>query len=421
MDSREQTKERDGFSGYQIFVIALLAVTQFTVVLDFMVLSPLGAILLDELSISTAQFGHVVSAYAFAAGVSAFLAAAFADRFDRKRLLLFFYTGFVLGTLFCGIAPDYKSLLLARTITGLFGGVMSSIGFAIVTDLFPLRKRGRVMGFVQMAFSASQILGLPFGLYLATHFNWHTPFQLIVVLSLVVIVLTALFLRPIDAHLSFQKQNPLSKLGRVFRNPRYLKGFATVTLLSSGGYMLMPFASTFAVENLHVDLAHLPFVYMVAGGCTLITGPIAGHLSDSLGKFAVFVAGSAFAFTFILIFTHLGPSPLYVVIALNACLYIGVSTRIISAQSLLTAVPEPEDRGTYMSINSSLQQASGGIAAIIAGMIVWQRPDGSIAHYGELGYIVGCIIVTTLLLMYNINKVIQRHDASGAAPAASQA
>lgn len=376
-----------------------------------MVLSPLGAILLEELSITTAQFGHVVSAYAFAAGISAFLAAAFADRFDRKKLLLFFYIGFVLGTLFCGLAPDYHTLLIARMLTGLFGGVMSSIGFAIVTDLFVLEKRGRVMGFVQMAFSASQILGLPFGLYLATHFDWHTPFLFIVGMSVVVIAVIVLFLKPIDGHLRVEQQNPFAKLSGVFRNRRYLQGFATVTLLSSGGYMLMPFASAFAVGNLGVDLAQLPFVYMVAGGCTLFTGPLAGHLADTIGKFRVFIFGSVFALVFILIYTHLGPSPLLLVIVLNACLYIGVSTRMISAQSLLTAVPAPADRGTYMSINSSLQQAAGGIAAVIAGLIVVQNSDGSIQHYGDLGYLAAAIILTTAVLMFNINRVVRRSPA----------
>ncbi|MDQ8204498.1 MFS transporter [Pelagicoccus sp. SDUM812003] len=397
------------FSGYQKFAIALLAIIQFTVVLDFMVLSPLGAILLQELSITTEQFGHVVSAYAFSAGISAFLAAGFADRFDRKRMLLFFYGGFIVGTLFCGLAPNYETLLIARTLTGFFGGVMSSIGFAIVTDLFPLEKRGRVLGFVQMAFSASQIFGLPIGLLLATHFDWHMPFLAIVALSLVVIVLIICFMRPINAHLEQpQMRNPFRKLGKALANRRYLQGFATVTLLSSGGYMLMPFASAFAVGNLKIELDSLPLMYMVAGACTLVTGPIAGRLADSLGRLQVFLIGSTLAMVFILIFTHLGPTPLWLVIALNAFLYIGVSTRMIAAQTLLTAVPAPADRGTCMSVNSSIQQAAGGFAAIIAGLVVAQSPDGTLERYGTLGYIVSGIIIATALLVLNINRVVRQ-------------
>src|SRR5690349_19809665 len=173
------------FTGYEKFIIALLATLQFTVVLDFMVLSPLGYILLDKLSITTSQFGLVVSAYAFSAGASGLLTAGFADKFDRKKLLLFFYVGFLVGTLFCGIAPTYHLLLAARVFTGIFGGVIGSISFAIITDLFAIDVRGRVMGFVQMAFASSQVLGIPIGLYLANKFSWHAPFLMIVGLGLI--------------------------------------------------------------------------------------------------------------------------------------------------------------------------------------------------------------------------------------------
>jgi predicted MFS family arabinose efflux permease len=158
------TKPKEAFSPYQVFIIAILSILQFTVVLDFMVLSPLGAQLMTELAISTSQFSLVVSAYAISAGISGLLAAGFADKFDRKKILLFFYTGFIVGTALCGIAPDYNFLLIARIVTGIFGGVISSISFAIITDLFKLEVRGRVMGFVQMAFASSQVMGIPVGL-----------------------------------------------------------------------------------------------------------------------------------------------------------------------------------------------------------------------------------------------------------------
>ena len=172
------------FTSYQKLVIAILAFLQFTIILDFMILSPLGAILIPTLKITTSQFGLVVSAYAFSAGISGFVAAGFADRFDRKKFLLFFYSGFVVGTLLCGIAPTYEFLLFSRVVTGMFGGVIGSIVFAIATDLFPMEVRGRVMGVVQTAFAASQVLGLPLGIYFSNHFGWHAPFIMIVMGSL---------------------------------------------------------------------------------------------------------------------------------------------------------------------------------------------------------------------------------------------
>lgn len=171
--------QRPLFSGYEKFIIAILTVLQFTVILDFMVLSPLGAILMPALKISPQQFGWVVSAYAFSAGVSGLTAAGFADKFDRKKMLLVFYIGFIAGTLFCGMAPDYYTLLAARIVTGIFGGVISAICFAIVTDLFAMQVRGRVMGFLQMAFASSQVLGIPVGLYAANKFGWHSPFLIL--------------------------------------------------------------------------------------------------------------------------------------------------------------------------------------------------------------------------------------------------
>src|SRR4051812_1599529 len=172
----ENTPPLSKFSPHQVLVIVLLALTQFTVVLDFMVMSPLGDMLMKSMNLTTGQFGLAVSSYAFSAGISGLLTAGFADRFDRKKLLLFFYVGFIVGTLLCGLAASYPMLIAARIITGLFGGVIGSISMAIVADLFPIEKRGRVMGFMQMGFGASQVLGIPISLYLANHLGWQAPF-----------------------------------------------------------------------------------------------------------------------------------------------------------------------------------------------------------------------------------------------------
>src|SRR5262249_52129593 len=129
------------FTSYQKLVVALMAFLQFSIILDFMVMSPLGAMLMPALHITPSQFGLVVSAYAFSAGISAILAAGFADRFDRKSFLLFFYVGFIAGTFFCAMAPTYEFLLFGRIVRGIFGGAICSAGLAITTDLFPPQCR----------------------------------------------------------------------------------------------------------------------------------------------------------------------------------------------------------------------------------------------------------------------------------------
>lgn len=396
------------FTPYQVFVIAILAILQFTIVLDFMVLSPLSAILLDELSISTTQFGLVVSAYAFSAGASGLLASGFADKFDRKRLLLFFYVGFIIGTLFCGLAPNYHILLAARIVTGIFGGVIGSICYAIITDLFVMEKRGRVMGFVQMAFATSQIFGIPFGLYLANHFGWHSPFLFIVALSIIICILVFIYLKPISEHLKLQTlYNPIEKMIQTISNRSYLKGFAVTTLLATGGFMLMPFGAAFSVNNLGVSLEQLPMVYMVTGVFSMIAGPLAGKLADNVGKYRVFWMGSLLAIITILIYCHLGITPLWIVIGLSVLTFIGITSRMISSQALLTAIPEPKDRGAFMGINSSVMQISGGLASAIAGLIVVQSESGKLLHYPTLGYVVSGSVFLTIIMMYFIHQMIK--------------
>ncbi|MDB5246427.1 MAG: transporter, partial [Segetibacter sp.] len=198
------------FTGYQRFAIFLLAVTQFSVVLDFMIMAPLGDLLMKVLAMKPSQFGSAVSGYAFSAGIAGLLTAGFADRFDRKKLLLFFYIGFIAGTILCALANSYHTLLAARIITGLFGGVIGSISLAIVADLFDIHHRGRVMGFVQMGFGASQVLGIPIGLYLANHWGWRAPFWLVVGMGTLIAVLIVAKLKPVTAHLAAQhNRSPL--------------------------------------------------------------------------------------------------------------------------------------------------------------------------------------------------------------------
>jgi predicted MFS family arabinose efflux permease len=395
------------FSPYQKVVVAILSFLQFTIILDFMIISPLGALLLRELHIPTAKFGIVVSVYAFSASISGFLAAGFADRFDRKKMLMFFYAGFIVGTLLCGVAPTYSFLLMARIVTGVFGGVIGSIAMAIIADLFPLTMRGRVMGFVQTSFAASQVLGLPVGFYLATHFGWHAPFLMIVALGTVAGVLIMIYLKPIVGHLALQREgNAFLHLVRTVSQRRYVITFATTTLLATGGFMLMPFGSTFTLNNLGISSDSLSFIYFVTGLCTLVSGPFVGRLSDRIGKYRMFCAGTALTIVMVLIYTRLGHTPLPVVILINVLLFVGVTSRMISASALISAVPDPAHRGSFMSVNASLQQAAGGVGAAVAGLIVVQTASGALAHYERLGYVVVAAMVIVVVLLRGIDRMV---------------
>ena len=393
------------FSGYQKVVFGMLAFLQFAVILDFMLMSPLGALIMPALAISPKQFGLVVSAYAFSAGTSGVLTAGFADRFDRKRLLLFFYTGFILGTLWCGLAGTFESLLAARIVTGLFGGVIGSIVLAISTDLFPLQMRGRVMGFIQTAFAASQVLGIPVGLYLSSRWNWHVPFLAMAVLGVVGGLVVSWRMQPVADHLKVpQEHSPWMHLLHTLAEPRYLLAFATTTLLTTGGFMLMPFSSAFAVNNIGIALHDLPTVYLATGLCTIFVGPLVGKAADRFGKFNMFVVGTALSIAMVLVYTHLGPVSLPVLIVVNVVLFIGIFSRMIPFQALVSSVPSVTQRGSFNAISASIQQLSGGLASVVAGHIVTLAADGRLQHFERVGYVVVGTSLVALTLLWRLHR-----------------
>jgi predicted MFS family arabinose efflux permease len=401
------------FSGYQKVVVGMLAFLQFAVILDFMLMSPLGAVIMPALSVTPAQFGTVVSAYAFAAGISGLLTAGFADRFDRKKLLLVFYAGFIVGTAWCGLAQSFESLLLARIVTGLFGGVIGSVVLAIATDLFPPQMRGRVMGFIQTAFAASQILGLPIGIYLSTRWNWHVPFLALVVLGLVGGLLIATYMKPVADHLKIpQEHSAFNHLRNTVVEPRYLLSFVSVLFLATGGFMLMPFSSAFTVNNLGISLHDLPIIYLVTGIATMFVGPLVGKAADTFGKLRVFFMGTTLTIIMVLIYTHLSASTLVIVTLINVVMFIGIFSRMIPFQALMSQVPAQTQRGSFNAINASISQLAGGMASMVAGHIVQQGADGKIHNYDIAGFVVVGTSLLACFLMWRIQRGITARTAA---------
>lgn len=398
------------FTTYEKTAIALLALTQFSVVLDFMVLSPLGDILMKSLEIGPAQFGFAVSAYAFSAGIAGLLAAGFADKYDRKKLLLFFYSGFLLGTFFCGIAQSYHALLAARIVTGLFGGVIGSISMAIITDIFPLEKRGRVMGTVQMGFAASQVLGIPIGLFLANKWDWHAPFLMIVGLGLATVLGIFRFLKPIADHLKETAgQNAAAHLWHVASMPRYRVAFSATALLSIGGFLMMPFGSAFLVNNQGVLQSELPLIFMITGVSSLVIMPLVGRLADQFDKFLIFAVGSAWAAIWITVYCNFEMAPYWLIITVNILLFMGIMARMIPATAIMSAVPELPDRGAFMSIMASLQQIAGGIASSFAGLLIVQKDKFSpLENYPTLGYVASGTMVLCAWLLWRVWREVPK-------------
>ncbi|MFH6967570.1 MFS transporter [Flavobacterium sp. FlaQc-28] len=406
----EKQKLETGFNGYQKLVIFLLALTQFTVVLDFMVMSPLGDIMMKTLKITASQFGIAVSAYAFSAGISGLFTAGFADKFDRKKLLLFFYVGFTIGTVFCAIAPSFILLVAARIFTGIFGGVIGSISMAIVADLFSLKQRGKVMGFIQMGFGVSQVLGIPIGLYIANAWGWHVPFLWIAAMAAIITLVLFFKLQPIIEHLSLkQEKTPIQHLWHTISKPHYQVGFLSTALLSIGGFMMMPFGSAFAINNLKVTNDELPLLFMITGVATLITMPIAGKLSDKFSKFKLFAFATLFAIIVMNVYAHFAATPFWIVLVTNILMMMAIMSRMVPSTTLTSAIPEPQDRGAFMSINSSLQQMAGGFGAMIAGLIIVQKDNyAPLEHYDTLAMVASVIMLISIYLVSRVSKIVYK-------------
>ncbi|MEO7767527.1 MAG: MFS transporter, partial [Ferruginibacter sp.] len=345
----------------------------------------------------------------FSAGIAGLLTAGFADRFDRKKLLLFFYVGFIAGTFFCAITSSYPMLIAARIVTGLFGGVIGSISMAIVADLFLIEQRGRVMGFMQMGFGASQVLGIPVSLYLANQWGWQSPFFMIVGLASLVWIVIVAKLKPINRHLAVQTdRNAFNHLVHIVSNRNYRIGFLATATLSLGGFMMMPWGSAFAINNLQVTPHQLPLLFMVSGVSSLLIMPLIGRLSDRIDKFKMFAIASSWMIIMVVIYTNLTPVPFLLVLVMNVFFMMGIMSRMVPAMALTSALPGMHDRGAFMSISSSVQQIAGGFAAAIGGMIVVQQTKFSpLQHYNSLGYVIVGLTFFGMYMVYRVSKVIK--------------
>jgi predicted MFS family arabinose efflux permease len=399
------------FTRYQKFMVGLLATLQFVVILDFMLMAPLGAVIMPVLSMSPHQFGLVVSAYALSAGAAGLMTAGFADRFDRKKLLLFFYIGFVLGTLWCGLATSFETLVLARVLTGIFAGVIGSTVLAIAADLFASHARGRVMGVLQTAFAASQVLGLPAGVYLANHLGWHAPFLLLAGLGTVGGIVISVTMHPVADHLADRKNGSAYRhLLSTLATRSHWPAFLATALLTTGSYMLMPFSSAFIVNNLRVDIDTLPWVYLITGMTTILAGPVIGRAADAFGKLRVFYIGSTVTVIMVTVYTQLSDVPLLWVILVNTVLYVGIFSRLIPFQAMVAGVPESSQRGAFTAVSSGIQQLAGGCAALLAGQIVLNGSGGRLQHFEWVGYLlVGTTLVASIATS-QVHRELEKRD-----------
>lgn len=365
---------------------------QFTHIVDFMVMMPLGPYFTRLFGISDAQFGLLVSAYTLAAGLSGLLASSFVDRFERKRLLLSLYLGFGVATLACGLAPTYALLLLARVAAGLFGGVMGALVQTIVGDAIPFERRGRAMGTVMASFSLATVAGLPASLWLAAHLGWHAPFIAIALASFVVAAVGLRTLPVVAGHLhAARASSPWRTLARVLREPRHWRAFGFTAVVFATSFTIIPFLTIYMTANMGLATAEVPLVYLAGGVATLFTSRAIGAWADRRGKVPVFRAVALIALVPMLLLTHLQRVPLAVLLVATTLFFVFVSGRMVPGMALVTEAAEPALRGAFMSVNSSLQAASMGVASLVAGLLIGRDAAGLVVGYERCGWIAAAL------------------------------
>jgi predicted MFS family arabinose efflux permease len=368
------------------WLLLTLAGIQFTHILDFMIMMPLGPQFTALFGISNAQFGLLVSAYTLSAGLSGLMAATYIDRFSRKQLLLTMYTLFGLATLACGLAPDYFWLMAARIAAGLFGGVLSALAQTIVADVIPFERRGRAMSVVMTSFSVSTVAGVPLGLFLAAHFSWHAPFFGIAMLVGLLAWGAWQTLPRLDAHLHHpERVNVWRGIGQVLAEPNHLKAFGVSGLMMFASFTVIPYITIYLQSNAGMQTDEVPWIYLCGGLTTLLTARYFGRLTDRVGKVKVFQR-LAWAVAFPLMATTLSQGlPLWGLLLISTSFFAMMSGRMIPGMAMISSSVEPRLRGTFMTLNSAVQSASMGLAALVGGLIIGRDAQGQLTLYWVAG------------------------------------
>ncbi len=395
------TKER--------LLLVILACVNFTHIMDFMIMMPLGPQLMKLFDITPQQFGFAVSSYSLTAGVSGFISAFFVDKFDRKQILLLAYIGFVVGTFACAYAPTYSMLVGARILAGLFGGMIGAQVLSIVADSVPYERRASAMGILTMAFSMASVLGVPAGLWLASLYSWHAPFMVVGSIGLVVILLIYFLVPPITGHLqkAVQNHSPFHVLTDIWASSNQRKALTLSAVLMIGHFSIIPFLAPSLVGNAAFSQDNIFLIYLVGGSLTFFTSPLVGRIADKRGKFPIFVLFALLSLIPVWLITNLWPMPLWVVLIISSMFFIFINGRMIPVQAMVSGVVSPEQRGGFMSINSSIQQLSSGVAANLGGLIVVKTVDGHLEHYNWVGYISIILVLLSIWLASRLRVTTQ--------------
>ena len=392
------------------WILWVLAGIQFSHIVDFMIMMPLGPQITQQFGIGDAAFGFLVSAYTWAAAISGLVASAYVDRFDRKRLLMVLFVAFAIATLGCAVAWSYTSLVAARIATGLFGGVLSALVQTMVAELIPFERRGRAMSVILSAFSLATVVGVPTSLFIAAWSSWHMPFVAIAVFGLLLSGVAWRVLPRMRGHMHAQERPAMrAMLASVLSDVNHRWAFLFSALMMFTGFAVIPYITIYLQANVGLNKQQVPLIYLFGGAATLFTARWIGKLSDRHGKVKMFTALAAFVVLPLQVLTHLGAVALPWVIALNTVMFVVLSGRMIPGMALVGASANPAVRGSFMAINSAVQSLSMGAAAFVGGLIISRDAQGLVQNYGW-NAVVGS--VASLLSIWVVRRLVVRDPSN---------
>jgi MFS transporter, DHA1 family, inner membrane transport protein len=385
-------------------LLLLLAAVQFTHIMDFMIMMPLGPQLMRQLGISAAQFGGLISSFAITSGVVGLAMAPFADRFDRRKLLLFCYAGFTLATLACGLCESGPTLFWARAICGAFGGVSGATIMAIVADVVPPERRARGMGIIMTAFSLAAAVGVPFGLKIAQRWKWEAPFLVVAVIAAVVWLGLFRILPPVRGHLTGGKIKSGKDFLELLRNGNAWTGLALMVAMVFGHFTIIPYLSPYLVGNVGLPEKSLFLVYLTGGLVTIFTGPLIGKLADRYGRYLVYVCLIVGACVVIRLLTSSGPLPVWQTLILAGFFFTFASGRFVPGQAVISMAVPSSRRGAYMSLVACSRDLASGLTAAIGGMVVKETAGGRLLNFDKLGWLAIGVSVVSLWIFRQVKS-----------------
>lgn len=391
------------FSRSEKILLGLMAGINFNHIVDFMIMMPLGPMLIRLFGIEAQQFGLLVSSYSFTAGASGLLASLYIDRFDRKSSLLFFFAGFILSTIACALAPSFWFLLAARSLAGAFGGVLSSLVLAIVSDAIPYERRGTAMGVVMGSFSVASVLGVPFSLELANRISWHAPFVFLGGLSFLVWLLISWLMVPMRGHLlSKEARKPKrDTFLRILRTPAQLWALFFMFAVVMGQFTVIPYLSQSYVANAGLPEAKLSYIYLFGGICSMVAAPLVGWLADKTSKHTVFALAAVVSAVPIVLITNMGHQPVWYLILISCFFFIVMSGRMVPAMAMVSSTATAQYRGSFMSVSSAVQNLSAALAAYTGGRIV-HFENGQFVNYSRVGFVA---VVFSMLALFASRRI----------------